>query len=261
LLRVQWLWRVGLAAAVTGCSPHPPAETERAAREYLSLVRTGDLDSAVHQLHRSLQGVATRSKLAKVRELLEPQPIPDSAGLVAFEIYRTRHAQYSNLTFESHRDSAWILANVAAIDSAGNHWVTGIRATPMSASLEALNAFRLSGKSLKHYVVLLLTIASVLFTLAAAVVVWRTAPTRRWIWAGVALLGIGRFGINWSTGDTFFNPLFIQVFGGGFFRPGLVGPWFVSFGPPAGAIYALWRVRQGRASRLLGRVPQAGAAT
>ena len=108
-----------------------------------------------------------------------------------------------------------------------------------------------------HYMVLLLTIACVLLTLGAAVVVWRTAPRRRWVWTGVALLGLGRFGINWTTGETFFNPLVLQMFGGGFVRTGYVGPWFLSFGLPAGAIYALWRVRQSRSSASPAKVSDA----
>ena len=51
-----------------------------------------------------------------------------------------------------------------------------------------------------------------------------------------------------ATGETFFNPLFFQVFGGRFVRPGLVGSWISSFSPSAGAGYALWRLRQGGSS-------------
>ena len=236
------LWSVG-------CNSSPPADLIMAGRNYLSLVRSGNLDSVLALTHSSMQGVATRTQLVHVRDLLASQPPLDSATVVGFTMLSTPSVRYSTVTFESHKDSTWVVAIVEVSDSAGLRRVTGLRAQAMPGSLQALNEFTLGGKRVRHYAVLVSAILCVVFTLVVAGVVLAMAPARRWLWVAVSLLGVGRVVINWTTGETYFDERWLQLFGGSLARDGQYGPWLLSFSLPLGAAYALWRVLHDRAAR------------
>ena len=117
----------------------------------------------------------------------------------------------------------------------------GLNLRPEATSLAAENTFRLRGRGLAHYVVLLATVASVLFTLATAVWTWRTPMPRRRLLAFVALVGFGTVTLNWTTGQWAVQPANLLFFGGAITRVGWAGPWTVTCGLPLGACLALWR--------------------
>jgi hypothetical protein len=89
--------------------------------------------------------------------------------------------------------------------------------------------------------VLFMAIGVAAFTLWAAFAVARTPMPRRWAWVVVALLGIGKLAINWTTGETSTHLLSLPLFGGSVGRNGLFGPWIVACSFPLGAILALRR--------------------
>jgi hypothetical protein len=79
------------------------------------------------------------------------------------------------------------------------------------------------------------------FTLWTAVLMTRTEMPRRWGWAAIALLGIGRFSINWTTGQTTESFLSFPVLIASIGRGDALSPWIVAFSFPLGAIVALLR--------------------
>jgi len=123
-------------------------------------------------------------------------------------------------------------------------FVDGVGVRRVPASLRTINAFTLEGKTPAHLLMLTLLIAVPTFSLIVAVLVLQTSMRRRWLWAALALLGAGKFGFNWTTGQTFNQTISVQLLGAGVYRGGLAGPWllFVSF--PAGALIALDRRRR-----------------
>ena len=88
-----------------------------------------------------------------------------------------------------------------------------------------------------------LMISIVAFALWAAVLVARTPMPRRWGWAAVALLGLGKFAINWTTGQTTASFLSLPILVGSIGRGDILGPWIVAFSLPIGALVALLRRR------------------
>jgi hypothetical protein len=54
------------------------------------------------------------------------------------------------------------------------------------------------------------------------------------------LLGVGKFAVNWTTGQWGFMPLSFQLFSAGAFAP-LYGAWTLSISLPIGAIWFLLR--------------------
>jgi hypothetical protein len=79
------------------------------------------------------------------------------------------------------------------------------------------------------------------FTLWTAVLIARTEMPHRWGWVVVALLGIGKVAINWTTGEMGTTLFSLPLFGGSISRSGAIGPWIVAFTFPLGAIMALYR--------------------
>jgi hypothetical protein len=150
----------------------------------------------------------------------------------------------ATLTYETHAGLQWALLTVDLLHSGPTSRVTGFRWQPLAARLAKLNAFSLAGRSVAHYLYLLLAVASVVACLGGAVF----AGVRRMgiLWVLFCLVGVGKSTINWTTGGQAFNPFSVQLLGAGYFRPAMVGPWFVSWSLPLGTILMLlrWRVRR-----------------
>ena len=237
-----------LVLSAMSCKPSPPPETEAVARSYLSVLRSGDIDSAIALTHRSAQGVATPGQLTELHDLLATQPPPDSAIVVSFTTSSMHSARYSELAFESHRDTTWLVAVVQVVDSAGTYRVRGLRAQVLPESLGGGNNFTIGGKSLKHKLVFSMTVLCVLFTIGVSGLMLKIAPARKWVWAAVALVGVGRVVINWATEETHLEPFYVQLFGGSLTKNDLTTPWMMTFSIPVGAVYSLWRALQGRSS-------------
>ena len=67
---------------------------------------------------------------------------------------------------------------------------------------------------------------------------------QRWWWFLATMIGIGKFNLNWSTGETRTQLSSLQFLSASIGRIGLVGPWWVSVSFPLGAIVALQRRQQ-----------------
>jgi hypothetical protein len=117
----------------------------------------------------------------------------------------------------------------------------GLTLTPEAGSLASLNAFTFRGRGPAHYLALVATMGSMLFTLATAVRVWRTPMPRRRLLTLLALVGFGSVALNWTTGQWTVQPANLLLFGGAVARSGSVGPWVLTCGLPLGACIALWR--------------------
>jgi hypothetical protein len=61
-----------------------------------------------------------------------------------------------------------------------------------------------------------------------------------WLWMIFILIGIGRFPVNWTTGQWTFSPFYFLLFGAGSFAQPY-SAWLVSVAVPLGAILFLFR--------------------
>src|SRR6185295_1291208 len=116
--------------------------------------------------------------------------------------------------------------------------VTALRADPLRAPLDVLNAFTFTGKGTEHYV-FLAVMAAVAAVQVVALRAWfrrRKLIRRRWWWLAGILVGPFKLGLNWTTGAVVFQTLTIQLFSLGFIRDGFYGPWTLWLSITAGAI-------------------------
>ena len=224
-----------------------PADADARARGYLALLRRGQVDSAMVRLVPQLATPEARAELARVSAILGPDPI-DTSWVVGAQVNKFDGTRHTNLTYEMHSRSGWVLANVAMVDSGSAWLVEGAGARPLERPLEEINRFTLDGKPPLNYLWLLLTVLSAALALGTAIfLAARRGMPGRWWWALLSLFGIGAFSLNWTTGATGVNIMTVQLGGFGVFKAGPAAPWIVAFALPVGAILAITRYRGWRA--------------
>ena len=217
-----------------------PRDQERFAREYLQLLRAGRADSAYMLLIPALRDSVRTDDLRAIGLHLEAVVL-DSAKLVGANIYNTGAERHANLTFEAPvAEGAWMLANVYVKDGR----ISALHVWPTAAPLAETNAFRLGGKSAIHYITLLIAALVALVCLAAAISAIRSRLHRRWLWALLALVGITKFSVNWTTGAFTYSVIAAQLFGAGIYKSGPYAPWILSFSFPVGAIIVFEKLRR-----------------
>ncbi len=213
-------------------------EDEAVAKHYIEMLRQNRFEEIKKDLDPSIQRSDIRDIFLKMAEMIPPRA-PESVQIVGSHVMHIPNSRAANITFEYQFPGKWILINVATQKKDGVSTIVGFHVNPMPDSLERINRFTLIGKGLTHYVVLLLIVLASLFTLYALVLCIRKRPVKRkWLWIVFIVVGIGKFGINWTTGQLLITPVAIQFFSAGAFAP-FYGPWTISVSLPLGAIMFL----------------------
>lgn len=234
---------LGLAACVSSSeverSPHATL-----ARALLDSARNQRVDYIASQLAPSLQAVPgiTDSIGAALRFL--PAAPWDSVRLIGFNITSMQRARRSSLTYEVHGASGWSLANVGVDEDSGPPAVFSFRTQSLTRSLEAANAFALSGKSIGNYAMLVAAGVSLAFSLVVAALAVRSRLPRRWLWALFALLGSSDVLLNWTTGQIGSKLISVRFPTVGFSRVSPAAPWILAVAFPIGAVVVLYRLQR-----------------
>ena len=175
---------------------------------------------------------------------------PDSVRLVGAEVLRTRGVRYTRAVYAVHTPPApgaaagrWAAVELGLAQELGVTLVTRIHAQAIPDGPERVGAFG-APNGVMQWVAALAALGVAAYTVTAAVRVARTPMPKRGWWVACALVGAGRFGVNWATGDLVVQPFSAQLIGVGAVRPGLTGPWLVFVSLPIGAWLALRRRRQ-----------------
>ena len=70
---------------------------------------------------------------------------------------------------------------------------------------------------------------------------------KKWLWAVICLLGIGKLAVNWTTGAIGFTPIWVGMPPAGAVMVPLYSPWVVYASFPLGAVmFLIWRARLSR---------------
>ena len=136
---------------------------------------------------------------------------------------------------------------MTTVDSANTWFVEAMSARTIAHPLEDDRQFTLRGRSIVHYLWLLLMCVAVITSLATAVFVGtRRDMPKRWLWMLASLFGGGAFTLNWMTGAISFQLLNVLLLSGAVVRAGPASPWGVTFAIPVGALFALRKHRRWR---------------
>lgn len=239
LTRPLLLLSIALSLCLSGCSRAmlikriTPPEDEVFARKYVDLLREREFDQVEQKLDPSVAGSDLKNTLDKMAGMF-PVGEPKSTKVVA---YNFRHS----LTLEYEFPDKWLLADMSIKRMDGASTILAIRVTRIADSLEHINRFSLVGKSALQYGILGLAFAAPIFSFYVFAVCLRTKNlNRKWLWAIFILVGVGKLGVNWTTGALTFTPLAVQVpCGGAKTTMGVYGPWVVAVNLPLGAILFL----------------------
>ena len=221
-------------------------EHDRLARNFITAVRTGDTTVILKTMAPgSHQIPAVMDSLRAAAAVLPQGPI-DTLRQIGVNRVRTNGVERSLLQYELHTPAGWGIVNINVIEEDGVRYIAGFRTDSLPASLESINAFRLTGKNPVTFVVPLLAFGFAVLSLVVAVSAARTNMPRRWLWALFALLGVAPVTLNWTTGQLSFRLFYLVLLSAGFNRVGPGGPWLISVGFPIGVIATFSRIRRAR---------------
>ena len=246
---MRFIYPIGIVLLMTfsGCGDpdvlikqFTPPEDEAIATNYIALLRQNKFEPIEKDLDPSLRGALTQETLVKMAQAIPAQD-PISVKVIGAQQVRNPSFYTINLSFEYQFRSKWLLINVATQKKDGVSTIIGFNVYPLSDSLENLNKFTLTGKNLLEYATLAFAILIPLFILHTLGLCIRTKmEKRKWLWIIFILIGLGKFTVNWTTGQWNFTPLSFQLLGAGVFAPPY-SAWLISFSLPLGAILFLIR--------------------
>jgi|SRR5579862_9903791 len=214
--------------------PYTPKDADKFARNYIEIVRTGNIQEAIGLLNPQWRDSASEKMRIICRDLGRGQI--RSIKVVGSNIMYSGKDRRSFLTYEIEYPSAWMLVEVVVDGVDSNFVVWGLHANSIDSPLEVLNAFTLKGKP--DWLVELLVIAGleVIFILFSLFVCVRSDVSRKWIWMLVMIIGVGKFSVNWTTGFWDYQLFYFQLLGVGIQKNGEYAPWILALSFPLGAL-------------------------
>lgn len=242
-----------LITVLAGCIPNAflqealermaPDEDEKLVKECLKALSMRDYETVKSQLDPQFVKPGMEADLSKIADMLDHGD-PLSLVLVGCNVFSSSGKRRTKLTYQYQYPDLWVLASVTVDTVGGDQRAFGINVKPLPKSLRALNAFTLAEKEVQHYVMLILSMGIPLFILITLIICIRTKlRKRKWFWIVFILIGFGKLGFNWTTGQILFNPLSfsVQLFGVAVFKQGLYAPWIMSISLPLGALIFLMK--------------------
>jgi hypothetical protein len=221
-----------------------PSDEASLGQRYLEDVRTRNfrpIENAIDPAQRPQNLQAALEKMAS----LFPQGTSKTVKVVgSWTTTFGSGATAYNLTYEYEFSRGWALGRAILQKQSGRTQIEGLYIQPLEQSLEQVNAFRLTGKSSIHYLILILAVALPLFTIATAVVCYRTPiPRRKWLWMIFILIAFGSITLNWTTGAIGWSALSFDLLGASFTKQ-FYGPLVLQISIPLGAA-VFWARRRG----------------
>ena len=232
-----------LLALIAGCTPNKLEKTVLTDQER-SLIRGGIDDVArgdADALARKMPpGVAAKvpGAMPAMRHALPPPPLEVSvsnANWTSDGTTRKAHAVY-----QIRGNGSWALVEASTIATGGRTQLESLYITPTASDPQQLNSFSLSNAGLGGSAMIAAMLAVIGVTTAALVKIWRSGLfRRRWLWTIGALVGIGVFKLDWTSGAWNIQPFYIQLLSVGAVKQPVYAPWVLSVSIPIVAIIAL----------------------
>ena len=220
-----------------------PKDHDQLARQFLDRLRQADHAAAHAMLEPTVAASTATADIERLAGLMnygEPLTVElIGANVGFFKPAGAEGTQQSNLTYEIQFQQAWLVAAFLITSTKEGPRIQSGNLQPVPDSLRVLNRFTLRNKSLVHYLFLAALAGVLVLVLVALVLCARSKVRRRWLWIIFILIGLGKFSLNWSTGQWEIAPASILLLGAAYMRASSYAPVIVSFGLPVGAIIFL----------------------
>jgi hypothetical protein len=242
---------LALAAALAGCSGTydailhrmlSPADDAYARAQVQALAR-GEVEGIEAALDPAQRTPGLDQQLAAMTGELRGGRI-DSMKVIGYQGNRLNGVNERNVSYELRLSNGWAVASVATRDVPGGRVISGMHVERIPEPLEKTHAFTLAEKSPLHWLFLVLAVVIPLLMLYAVWLVFRM-PGRRWPWVLASILGLCAWRLEWTTGQTGFGPVNVQLLGSAFMRTSPYSPWIISISLPLGALWVIARYFRG----------------
>jgi hypothetical protein len=156
-------------------------------------------------------------------------------------INSSNEGKYSiyNLDYKYNFDKGNVIFQTTVKNKEGKYSIIGFNGQVIKIPIEEMNQFSFSGKTFKYFFFLTLCILIPLFILITFIIMLKTriSTKKKVIWGLIILIiSLPRFVINWSTGETDFNFIYLSFLGYGISRENIYAAWILSFNLPIGAL-------------------------
>ena len=210
----------------------------RNGKSYFDELRQRQVDQILESFDPSFDRDQLRSQLGKVFPLVPQQEPLGVETLGASTECKGTGVCTKLIVLEYKYPDHWILFRVTVSNQSGHDAITDLTVESESLPLTSKSRFTLRGKGVLYYVIPLMALLSVGFAVCGFILCIRTPiQKRKWLWIIITILGIGKLGIEWSSGELWYKVLHISILPAGcgfdFDSP------FVYASIPAGAILFL----------------------
>lgn len=140
------------------------------------------------------------------------------------------------VTYELEYKNGYVLYTFVLTDKEGELKAYSVNFNLTETSLKEQNGFNFDNRGIVHVIVLLLTVASLAFSIITASICFGSDKKNRILWSLFALSGVGALSFVWTTGLINFNLITIGIPTGGLGKSGVYAPFVLSMRFPLGAI-------------------------
>ncbi len=239
LLAIFLLW----TAFLSGCGLknitviYVPKEADAFARDYLEMLRKGDIDGAVSVTNKDFLTDKARGQFMTVSKLLDKGELI-GAEVVKFQNMKGYFSKEKKtfIDYQLQFEKGWVEAIIVVDDVNGKRSVAGLYVEPLPKSLKEIHSENFYAKPLPQYMLASLTVIIPVFIFYTFMICLTTPLRMKALWVVFIIIGLGRFSLDWTTGLVAFYPFSLLFFGGEALKDGIYGPWVLSFSFPLGAI-------------------------
>ena len=206
-----------LLLGLTGCSVGPmidriAPDAIRDGKRYYDELRLRKVDQILNSFDPGAEKDRVSNDLGSVVALV-PEQEPLSVETLGASVDCKGSGICTKLvTLEYKYPDRWILFQVTVSNRTGKYAITNLWVNQESTPFESRNKFALRGKGWLHYTFLLMALLASGLALYALVQCIRTPiQKRKWLWIITTILGIGKLGIEWSSGDLWHKVLYLSI--------------------------------------------------
>ena len=228
-----------------------PQLENKFAKSYIDSLKHGSVAYCYNSIIREYRSEEVLNYLQNVHLNLSKRNLINT-NIIGYRVTNMDDIKYTHLEYEYEHDVDWVYFTFDFINEGDVIKVQGFNGNAFQDSLVKVNSFNFKGKSIGHYLTLILMISIPLFILTTIVFIILTPIKRKILWIIFALFGIFAIHFNWGTGDFMlfihkYNTngqieivrsafMKISILGAGYTRSSALHPWIMHFTIPLGAI-------------------------